>query len=123
MADTMVSDFDVAELLGRLARHCTALLDASAAGLLLADQRGSLRVVAASAERAWLLELIQLQNDEGPCLDCYRNGRAVSVDNLATAHDRWPVFAREAVLPATRTSGSPTSPSIWSRAGFPPDRF
>ena len=51
MADTMVSDFDVVELLGRLARHCTALLDASAAGLLLADQRGSLRVVAASAER------------------------------------------------------------------------
>ena len=97
MADTMVSDFDVVELLGRLARHCTALLDASAAGLLLADQRGSLRVVAASAERARLLELIQLQNDEGPCLDCYRSGRAVSVENLATEHDRWPVFAREAV--------------------------
>ena len=55
MADTLVSDFDVVELLDRLAGHCTALLDAAAAGLLLADQRGSLRVVAASAERTRLL--------------------------------------------------------------------
>ena len=97
MADTLVSDFDVVELLDRLAGHCTVLLDTAAAGLLLADQRGSLRVVAASAEQTRLLELIQLQNDEGPCLDCYRSGRPVSAENLATAQDRWPLFAREAV--------------------------
>ena len=97
MADTLVSDFDVVELLDRLAGHCTVLLDAAAAGLLLADQRGSLRVVAASVEQVRLLELIQLQNDEGPCLDSYRSGRPVSAENLATAQGRWPLFAREAV--------------------------
>ena len=64
---------------------------------MLADQRGSLRVVAASAEQVRLLELIQLQNDEGPCLDSYRSGRPVSAENLATAQGRWPLFAREAV--------------------------
>ena len=64
---------------------------------MLADQRGSLRVVAASVEQVRLLELIQLQNDEGPCLDSYRSGRPVSAENLATAQGRWPLFAREAV--------------------------
>ena len=72
-------------------RHCTALLDAAAAGLSLADQRGSLRVVAASAGGRGCSSCIQLQNDVGPCLDCHRSGRPVSAENLATADHRWPL--------------------------------
>ena len=72
LADTLVAGFDIIEFLQLLTDRSVQLLDASAAGLLLADPRGDLRVVAASSERARLVELFQVQNDEGPCLDCFR---------------------------------------------------
>src|ERR1051326_9199708 len=71
LTDTMVADFDVIDFLHVLTDRSVQLLDVSAAGLLLADPRGELRVVAASSEAARLLELFQLQNDQGPCLDCF----------------------------------------------------
>lgn len=93
LADSLVADYDVAELLHRLAHHCVNLLDVVAAGLLLADPRGTLQVVATSSEASRTLELFQLQHDQGPCLDCYRAGAAVSVPDLGLATDRWPIFA------------------------------
>src|ERR1700685_4630903 len=78
LTDTMVADFDVIDFLHVLTSRSAALLDLSAAGLLLADPRGELRVVAASSEAARLLELFQIQNDQGPCLDCFRSGRPVA---------------------------------------------
>jgi transcriptional regulator with GAF, ATPase, and Fis domain len=72
------------------------LLDVSAAGLLLADPRGELRVVAASSEAARLLELFQIQNDQGPCLDCFRSGQPVQAADLAAEAQRWPRFAAAA---------------------------
>jgi GAF domain-containing protein len=92
LADTLVDDYDVVDLLDRLAGHSVQLLGATAAGLLLDDQRGGLRVLAASSERTRLLELFQLQTDQGPCLDCIRTGRPVSVPDLNYAADRWPRF-------------------------------
>jgi len=74
LTDTMVAGFDVIDFLHVLTDRSVQLLDVSAAGLLLADPRGELRVVAASSEAARLLELFQLQNDQGPCLDCFRAG-------------------------------------------------
>jgi hypothetical protein len=68
LADTMVADFDVIDFLHMLTDRTVALLGASAAGVMLADPRGELRVAAASSEEAGLLELFQLQNDQGPCL-------------------------------------------------------
>ncbi|HEX2175211.1 MAG TPA: GAF and ANTAR domain-containing protein [Nocardioidaceae bacterium] len=97
LADTLVDDFDVVELLQRLTNRCVDLLGASAAGLLLADEHGELRIAVSSSERARLLELYQLQANEGPCLDCYRNGEPVNVPVLATASSRWPRFAPTAV--------------------------
>jgi GAF domain-containing protein len=96
LADTLVEDFDVIELLTMLSGRCLELLDAAASGILLADGRGSLHVVAASSERANLLELFQIQNAEGPCLDAFRSGRAVIHGNLA-AESPWPRFGRMAV--------------------------
>ncbi|SBT51403.1 GAF and ANTAR domain-containing protein [Micromonospora auratinigra] len=96
MADTLVDDFDVIEFLHVLADRCVHLLGVSAAGLLLTDQQDSLQVMAASSERTRLLELFQLQTDEGPCLDCFRTGRPVSVVDLRTAAHRWPRFTAAA---------------------------
>src|SRR6266852_7585732 len=100
LTDTMVAGFDVIDFLHVLTDRSVQLLDVSAAGLLLADPRGELRVVAASSEAARLLELFQIQNDQGPCLDCFRRGEPVSATDLAAAAQRWPRFA-----PAARQAG------------------
>src|SRR3984957_12029056 len=100
LTDTMVAGFDVIDFLHVLTDRSVQLLDVSAAGLLLADPRGELRVVAASSEAARLLELFQLQSDQGPCLDCFRPGRPVAAADLAAAERRWPRF-----VPAARSAG------------------
>jgi transcriptional regulator with GAF, ATPase, and Fis domain len=97
LTDTMVADFDMIDFLHLLTDRSVQLLDVSAAGLLLADPRGELRVVAASSEAARLLELFQLQNDQGPCLDCYRSGQPVQAADLNAEAARWPRFAPAAL--------------------------
>src|SRR6185437_957767 len=86
LADTLVADFDVIDFLHLLADRSVALLGASAAGVVLADPRGELRVAAASSQAAELMELFQIQNDQGPCLDCFRTGPS----------QQWPRFAAAA---------------------------
>src|SRR5690348_3123451 len=95
MADTLVDDFDMIDFLHVLTERCVELLDVAAAGLLLTDGQGALQVVAASSERTRLLELFQLQTDQGPCLDCFRTGAPVSVTDLP-ASNRWPRFTAAA---------------------------
>jgi GAF domain-containing protein len=92
LADTMVDDYDVIELLCQLADFCVTLLPAEAAGILLGDARRELRAVAASDEAAHVMELLQLQSDQGPCLDCFQSGAPVSVADLVQAAQRWPAF-------------------------------
>ena len=92
LANGMAEGVGVVELLGGLATDCARLLDVDSAGLLLADRRGVLHVVAASSERTRDLELFQLQRDEGPCRDCFHDGSAVSVADLSDHTDRWPSF-------------------------------
>lgn len=100
LADSLVGPFDVIELLSTLTSECARLLDVASAGLLLADRFGVLHVVAASSERTRSLELFQVQRDEGPCLECYRSGSAVSVADLGAEIGRWPHF-----VPAARQRG------------------
>jgi GAF domain-containing protein len=95
LTDTMVADFDLIDFFHVLTTRSVELLDVSAAGLLLADPRGELRVVAASSEAARVLELFQLQSDQGPCLDCFRSGAPVACTDL-NADPRWPQFAQQA---------------------------
>ena len=97
LADNLVADFDVVELLTMLADRCVSILGASAAGLMLAPADGELRVIASSSEQMHLLELFELQTAEGPCLECFRTGAAISHADLATAGARWPNFAPEAI--------------------------
>ncbi|MEU3647359.1 GAF and ANTAR domain-containing protein [Lentzea sp. NPDC034063] len=97
LADTLVDDYDVVDVLHRLVDHCVQLLDATAAGLMLSDQRGGLRVVAYSSDQTRMLELSQLQASEGPCLECVHTGEPVLVADLKTTTERWPRFAPLAI--------------------------
>jgi GAF domain-containing protein len=103
LADTMVADFDVIDFLHVLTDRSVRLLAASGAGVLLADPRGELRVAAASSGQAGLLELFQLQNDQGPCLDCFRTGQPVTAADLTAAAQQWPRFAEAATRSGFRT--------------------
>ena len=97
LADTLVADFDVVELLTLLADRCVDVLDVGAAGLMLAAPSGDLRVMASSSETVRVLELFELQSEEGPCLDCFRTGRPVVNQDLTTVDGRWPRFVAEAL--------------------------
>ena len=99
LADTLVAGFDLMEFLHALTERCVELLGVDAAGLLLADSGGALRLVAASTEQARVAELFQIQNDEGPCLDCYRSGQVVITSDIRAeqAAARWPRFAAAAL--------------------------
>src|SRR6476620_8933558 len=92
LADTLVDDFDVVDFLHQVTVRCAGVLGVSAAGDLLTDQRGALRVVAASTEQTRLLELLQLQTDEGPCPECFHTGQQIAVADLSAVATRWPRF-------------------------------
>jgi len=96
VADTLVDDFDVIEFLQMIATRTRELVAVTAVGLLLDDGRGRLQVMAASDEEARLLELFQLQHNEGPCLDAFTLGTPVVNADLTGAADRWPTFAPRA---------------------------
>ncbi|MEU3274294.1 GAF and ANTAR domain-containing protein [Saccharomonospora sp. NPDC006951] len=96
LADTLVDDFDLIAFLQMLTVRCKETLNVGEVGLLLADHNGSLNTVAASNEQARLMELFQLQNSEGPSLDCYRTGLPVEAPDLASLNSRWPRFVRVA---------------------------
>lgn len=103
LADTLVADYDVVDLLDQLVDGCVQLLGVSAAGLLLNDQKGNLAVVASSSEGTRLLEIFQLQSNEGPCLDCVRAGTAVTSGDLDADRARWPLFVPAALAAGFRS--------------------
>jgi transcriptional regulator with GAF, ATPase, and Fis domain len=100
LADTLVDDFDMLEFLNMLVERCVELLDVAAAGVVLSDNKGGLRMAAASSEQARLVELFAVQTDDGPCLDCVRTGQPVYSADLVADELRWPRFA-----PAAHAAG------------------
>jgi len=97
LADTLVAGYDVVDLLQTLVDTCADLLDASAAGIMLADGSGELAVVASTSEKSMLVETMQLSSGFGPCVECFTTGSPVTVSDVAELGDRWPGF-REAAL-------------------------
>ena len=104
MADTLVDDYDVVDLLTGLADRCVDLLGVSAAGVMLASSpvllshpEGNLGLVASSSEAMRLLELFELQAQEGPCLDAFRTGERIEHENLQAGSGRWPSFSAAAL--------------------------
>lgn len=96
LADSLVADFHVVDLLQLLVDECTALFDASAAGILLKSPTGTLEVIASTNERSEFIGLMQLRAGEGPCVEAVTSGQVVSVADLEQASDRWPAFAADA---------------------------
>jgi len=103
LADTLVADFDVVEILTRLTDRCVDVLGVGAAGIMLVAPDGELRVMASSSEAMRVLELFELQAQEGPCLDCYRGGQPVVNQDLSVSNGRWPHFANEALAAGFRS--------------------
>src|SRR5271157_489584 len=106
MADTLVEDYDVVDLLTRLADRCVSLLGASAAGVMLASPEGKLGLVASSDEAMRLLELFELQAQEGPCLDAFRTGAPIEHEDLQAGSGRWPSFSAAALEAGFRSASA-----------------
>lgn len=96
LADNLVDDFDVVDLLTLLTERCVEALDVTTAGLMLASPEGELRLVASSSHSMHILESFELQTEEGPCLDCFRTGKPIANVDLAGANP-WPRFAPLAI--------------------------
>jgi hypothetical protein len=99
LADTLVAEFDVVEFLTMLVARCTSYLDGPEVGLAVANRSGKLRVLASSTQRMKLLELVEVQNDEGPCRDAFHTGQQIVNQEVGIVEQRWPLFtplAREA---------------------------
>jgi hypothetical protein len=97
LADTLVDDYDVVEVLDGLMSTCLDLLDVNEAGLMLTDPRGGLQRVASSSEEARLLELLQVQTREGPCFEAVSDGQIIMVHDISLTRDRWPTFSERAI--------------------------
>lgn len=97
VSGTLVSQFDIIEFLQMVTSRTADLIDAAAVGLLLADQHDELQFMAASDEATTLLELFQVQTEEGPCLEAFHTRAPVVIPDLQVAADRWPQFAPRAV--------------------------
>ena len=98
LADNLVEDFDIVELLTLLCDRCVEVLDVAAAGLMLASPAGDLAVMAYSSDAMRLLEVFELETQEGPCVDSFRTGVSVINQDLAAteAKERWPRLSARA---------------------------
>jgi GAF domain-containing protein len=92
LVDTLVDDFDVVDLLTLVADRSVEVLEVAAAGLMLVAPEGDLRVVAFSSEAVRIVELFELQAEEGPCLEAYQTGEAIVNQDLTKVAERWPNF-------------------------------
>jgi GAF domain-containing protein len=104
LADNLVDDFDIVDVLTTLSDRCVEVLDIAAAGIMLVAPNGELRVMTSSSEAMRVVELFELQSQEGPCLDCYRSGEAVVNHDLTAAHGRWPNFTKVALQAGFRSA-------------------
>jgi transcriptional regulator with GAF, ATPase, and Fis domain len=104
LADTTTTGFDLVSMSDRLVRACVEVLGVTAAGIMLADQRNTLRVFASSNEETRILELLELQNNDGPCLEAFHTGTPIDGVNLSRYTTRWPHFTTAALSAGFNTA-------------------
>ena len=103
LADNLVDNYDVIDILTIMSNRCVEAIDVDAAGVMLAQPGGELQFVASSSESMRVLELFQIQANEGPCVDCYVGGVPVVVKSLSDPDARWPRFAPRALAQGFRS--------------------
>ncbi|MDJ0377733.1 GAF and ANTAR domain-containing protein [Cryobacterium sp. PH31-L1] len=103
LTDTLVGEYDVLDVLHTLVEECVELLDATAAGLLLADPSGELQVVASTSEESYLVEVLQQQAGAGPCVDCFITGKVVTIGDLKDSGEKYPDFTEAALSQGFRS--------------------
>ncbi|MHB8378883.1 MAG: GAF and ANTAR domain-containing protein [Acidimicrobiales bacterium] len=103
LADNLVDNYDVIDVLTVLSDRCVEAMDVDAAGVMLGSPGGELQFVASSSESMRVLELFQIQADEGPCVDCFRSGQAVVNQSLSETDGRWPNFTPRALARGFRS--------------------
>ncbi|HEX7146902.1 MAG TPA: GAF and ANTAR domain-containing protein [Actinomycetota bacterium] len=92
LADLRSSPVTVEEALERVVASADALFGVDGTALMLVDRDQALRNLAVSDPRARLLEELQAEHSEGPCVDAFEDKEPVAADDLAS-DDRWPEFA------------------------------
>lgn len=97
LADTLVADYDIVDLLQTLVDRCKLLLDATAAGILLADEHGELELVASTSESSRLVEMMQISADAGPCIESFATGQPVTVSDIRQSPPAWHAFQESAL--------------------------
>ena len=97
LADNLVDDYDVIDVLTVLSDRCVETVDVDAAGVMLAWPGGELQYVASSSDSMRIIELFQIQVDEGPCVDCFNDGQPIVNHILNVDDGRWPRFTPRAI--------------------------
>jgi transcriptional regulator with GAF, ATPase, and Fis domain len=86
----LTHDHDVTDVLARLIRDCAEVLSAKAIGVLVLNAHADLELLSATSHRVAELELFQMQQDNGPCIEAIRRSAVVSVIGEQAIKDRWP---------------------------------
>ena len=97
LADTLIADYDIVDLLHTLLEECMGLLDTQAGGLMLADATGTLQLIASTSEQADFVEIMQLNAGSGPCVECFTTGASVAVADIDKHGGKWPEFRAAAL--------------------------
>lgn len=104
LADTLVDDYDVVDLLQSLVGTSAEFLNAAEGGLLLVGEGGALDLVASTSERSRLVDTLQVSSGAGPSIESYRTGSVVSVADISLVTDAWGEFRKSALAEGFRSA-------------------
>jgi transcriptional regulator with GAF, ATPase, and Fis domain len=94
-AHTLGTDFSIQRILDYLVGRIVELLPVDGAGVMLMGRAQRLHFIAASDEKILVLQGLQNELGQGPCLAAYATGEAVAVTDLA-GDVRFPTFSPRA---------------------------
>ena len=92
LAQTLIADFSIQEILDRLVMHMLEVIPVTGAGVLMLDPENDEHFLAASDTRILQIETLQLELKEGPCIVGFETGEAIHVPDLSS-DVRFPTFS------------------------------